>query len=285
MGAARESDAGLLRERLQRHVADARRSEAPALAGDAEGVHDLRVALRRSRSLLTTFGPALDGDGLDGLLDDLRDCGLVLSETRDHDVVREVVDALLAEEPATPDAAAVGALLDAGGPATDAVQRLLDGPLYRPTMAALEQRAAALPDVPPDQAWPLLAAEWRRLKRRVEAARTTTGEEHVALLHRARKAAKRARYAAETLAPVYGERAHRIADLARGVQDALGDQRDTVLVRARLRALAEQHPVAALEAGRLDRRAEVRGEQALARYEELARQVCGVKVRRKPPKR
>ncbi|MGZ4437704.1 MAG: CHAD domain-containing protein [Nocardioidaceae bacterium] len=279
-GPAAPSQRGLLRERLRAHVVNLRQAEPAARSGDPVGVHDLRVALRRSRSLLTTFAALLDDRDRTDLVADLRACGLVVSPTRDHDVVRATVEELLTEEAASPDAAVVSVLLETGAPVGDVTRELLDSERYRRTADALEAEANAVPDVEPSDAWALLADDWRRLRRRVVRA-GEAGEDHAEeALHRVRKAAKRTRYAAETMAPAYGEKTERLARLAEAVQDALGEHRDTVLVRDRLRALAEVQPVAALELGRLDRRAEERGERALARYRELAREVRGLKVRR-----
>ena len=47
---------------------------------------------------------------------------------------------------------------------------------------------------------------------------------------KARKASKRARYVAESLTEVLGRRAGRLAKTAKGVQRALGDHQDRVLV-------------------------------------------------------
>ncbi len=61
----------------------------------------------------------------------------------------------------------------------------------------------------------------RRLKRGAKA-------EDPELLHRARKAAKRARYAAELVAPAIGKRAQRRVDRLKGLQDVLGEHQDSV---------------------------------------------------------
>ena len=66
---------------------------------------------------------------------------------------------------------------------------------------------------------------------RAAAARTesATTSRPSARLHQVRKAAKRLRYAAETLAPVTGARMGRIADAPRTVQMVLGDHHDAVI--------------------------------------------------------
>ena len=50
-------------------------------------------------------------------------------------------------------------------------------------------------------------------------------------LHQARKAAKRARYASEAMAPALGMKARRFARQMKKVQSVLGDHQDTVIAR------------------------------------------------------
>jgi hypothetical protein len=50
-------------------------------------------------------------------------------------------------------------------------------------------------------------------------------------LHEARKAAKRARYASEAMAPAIGKKASRFAKQMKQVQSVLGDHQDTVIAR------------------------------------------------------
>ena len=63
-------------------------------------------------------------------------------------------------------------------------------------------------------------------------------------LHDVRKAIKRARYAAETAAPVDGKRADPYADRMKSAQETLGDEQDSVVVRAVLRRLADDASIA-----------------------------------------
>jgi len=80
--------------------------------------------------------------------------------------------------------------------------------------------------------------DYRRLRRRVAAAdHTTDTATRNERLHEVRKAAKRARYAAETMAPVYGRPAKRFAKAAKRVQSILGDQHDAVVAQSELREI------------------------------------------------
>src|SRR5690606_14724630 len=106
------------------------------------------------------------------------------------------------------------------------------------TLVAAEPAGRALP--------PLVARAWRRLD---TAARHVLAEEEIRPAgapdedwHRTRIRAKRARYAAEAVAPVLGKDAKRLAKRLSRVTDLLGDHQDAVhaaTVAERLAADAE----------------------------------------------
>ncbi|MDV9192738.1 CHAD domain-containing protein, partial [Streptomyces sp. SR27] len=66
------------------------------------------------------------------------------------------------------------------------------------------------------------------------------GHERDLALHEARKAAKRARYAAEAARPTLGKPAKRLAKRVKAVQSLLGEHQDAVVARAALRELGVQ---------------------------------------------
>ena len=61
-------------------------NRAAALAGDAEGIHQTRVAIRRLRSALRLFEPRLEPHAVSLFQDELRRLGRVIGEARDWDV-------------------------------------------------------------------------------------------------------------------------------------------------------------------------------------------------------
>ncbi len=73
----------------------------------------------------------------------------------------------------------------------------------------------------------------RRVRRRVPDHGTAGDPE----LHELRKAAKRARYALEVIAPLEGRRATEAAARFEAVQELLGDHQDSVVARQLLRRL------------------------------------------------
>jgi CHAD domain-containing protein len=70
------------------------------------------------------------------------------------------------------------------------------------------------------------------------ARRRGTDAERDSALHDARKAAKRARYAAEAASLALGKQARRSAKALKKVQSTLGDQHDAVIAADALRTLA-----------------------------------------------
>ncbi|NUS51518.1 MAG: CHAD domain-containing protein [Nocardioidaceae bacterium] len=84
-----------------------------------------------------------------------------------------------------------------------------------------------------------VAHEWKRTRKRLKRAdKADTPDERTARLHDVRKAAKRARYAAEPLVPVLGRDAARFVKATKKVQSVLGDHHDTVEARSEVRRLA-----------------------------------------------
>jgi CHAD domain-containing protein len=73
----------------------------------------------------------------------------------------------------------------------------------------------------------------------LEAAMETAGQDPTdANLHAARIRAKRVRYAAEAVSPVFGKRARAFAEAAVELQDVLGEHQDAVVAGAWLREAA-----------------------------------------------
>jgi len=127
----------------------------------------------------------------------------------------------------------------------------LDGPRYLRLLDALDELVArpALTGRAGRPASTVLPKLVRRSVRRVDAAAreaaARSGEERSVALHEVRKAAKRARYAAESAQPVVGKPAARLAERMEAVQEILGEAQDSVTARGLLREVG----VAAYGAG------------------------------------
>jgi CHAD domain-containing protein len=157
--------------------------------------------------------------------------------------LRDDLDVLLADPPLTPLAGrkAGKALVKPVRRTARRLQRALAA------LPAAEDRAAE------DRAAEDRAAEDRAAEDRAaedRAAEDRAAEDHAAedwapedrdtAIHEARKAAKRARYAAEAAAPALGGPASRQAAQAKELQELLGDHHDSVVARTVLLGLADQ---------------------------------------------
>ena len=283
----------VLRARLCDLAEQVRRADRMVRDGEPEGVHDLRVAMRRARSLLRTFRPLLDAEivpDTERMRDELKWAGGELGSVRDLEVVHGRL-AAAAAPPASPESVSTrleGHREQAGNAARRQVANLLASERYATMLEDLDGLAArvAFDRVTLDHARERLRKDWRRTRRRAKAAdRARPGEERELALHEVRKAAKRARYAAEALVPVFGDRAQRMAGVAEQVQETLGVHRDTLLTRRLLHRLgveadgdAEEEQVFAF--GRLHAVEQAHGEDSLADYEKARAELDRKKLRR-----
>jgi CHAD domain-containing protein len=244
--------AGALRDYAARLV----RNQALLLeGGDPEGIHQARVACRRIRSALQTFGPVLDPAWADGLRAELGSLAADLGAVRDSEVLLVRLRGRAADRGLEPDAAdrllsrlerdrtrARQVLLDRI--ATPEHRAQLDRILAAATHPTLLPETADRPAV--DVLMPLVWASWRRLRRRAgQLGAHPTDEE----LHRLRILTKRCRYAVLALVPVLGGGPAATGALLGTLQDALGEQHDAVVAAEWLRQAAD--PDTAFAAGLL----------------------------------
>ncbi len=245
--AGRRSAAAAVTASLRAEVEGLVAADPGVRRGTDDAVHAMRVASRRLRSTLHTFRPLLDPAAIGDLDGELRWLAGVLGGERDREVLetrmRSLLDALPAELVLGPVRAR---LLDEelrGGQLKShtAVLHALRGPRYLTLLDRLDTVAAA-PVFTDAAAGParvvlpgLLRRAWKRLDHRAGHALATGVDTD---FHDTRKAAKAARYAAETLAPVLGGPAARVGQLAKDVQTVLGDHQDSVVARTLLHHLA-----------------------------------------------
>jgi CHAD domain-containing protein len=213
---------------------------------DPEGVHQARVATRRLRSDLRTFGPLVDPEATRAIRAELGWLAEALGEARDADVLLDRIRARVAtlgpsEAPAATHV--VGALEHRDKEAHAALIEAVRSPRYTALLEVLVDAANAPPLRPEASA---LAADvlpglvrdpWRKLRKAVDRAGADAAD---AVLHGIRIRAKRTRYAAEAVAPVVGETARRFAKAAARLQDELGEHQDAVVAQAWLRGWAAE---------------------------------------------
>ncbi len=212
------------------------------LGVDPEGVHQARVATRRLRSDLRLVRSLLDPTWVDDLRRELRWFGGALGAVRDLDVLQQrfLEHSALVPADLRGDVALVLDRLRAGrDPAREALLSAMHDARYERLLGAL--RAAASSPRVHDQ-WAneradetvaaLMHAPWVHLKNVCDGLEADSPD---AALHEARIRAKRVRYAAEALAPVFGKPAHRFARRAEALQEVLGLHQDAVVALAWLR--------------------------------------------------
>jgi len=259
-----------------------------------DAVHKARVATRRLRSALRTFRPLVDRTVTDPLRVELRWLAGVLGEARDVEVLHARLRRLLHAEPPElvmgPVAERVDTVL--GRRYRDAHARavaVLDDPRYLSLLDDLEQLVQAPPfsDAARGPAVevlaPLVTRSWRSLDRTMRAAERADGPERDELLHEARKHAKAARYAAESVEPAFGCDATRFARAMEELQEVLGEHQDGIVLRAALRELgaaSSRSGENGFTFGRLHGLEQARAETAYARWPKVRKSASRRRLRR-----
>lgn len=277
---------------VQEQVGEILASDPQVRLDTPNSVHRMRVATRRLRSALQTFSPVLGKDELRPLRAELKWLAGELGAARDAEVLRDRLLAAIAEEANGEDAQeALGEaeMSQAYRRAHDRVLEALDSDRYHRIVLALDELVTAPPLTgragrPAAKVLPQRAVRaYKKLRGLVDEIHTTPpGDEREHHLHEARKAAKKARYAGETLAEFFGKPATRFAEAMERLQDELGQHQDSAVMRARISQLAaeEPSPTAAFTYGRLHAQEERRGELAVERFEAAWKQGSKKSLRR-----
>lgn len=232
-------------------------NEGPALAGrDPEGVHQLRVGIRRLRSAFSLFGKVLPHDMVMRLKPQLRAAMAAFGPAREWDVLlTETLEPLLRRIPDDPGIKRLRRIAEAArADGHRHLREMLASPAYAELKLSLLELLAdnwsgyadeqpLKPWIDPTRAGPpwaapievfadrILRKRHKQLRRIGKGHATMTVEE----LHELRIAAKKLRYAADFFRSLYPKRRVRryIAALA-AVQDCLGAINDGAVGRARV---------------------------------------------------
>lgn len=237
-----------VRAYLRAQIAEVERTDPVLRLGDdIEALHELRVAVRRSRAVLRAARRLFDREWIDSLRAELRWLGGELGPARDLDVLLE---RLRAEE----------------GTGVRPMRKQLETERRRArarVVAALESERylslldglAGAVDAPPVRSIDVsLEAIAGKSFRKLCAVMSGLGSKPTdAELHRARIHAKRARYAAELAQPVAGKRARRFVDAAKRFQDVVGAHQDAAVAEEYIRSVLarSKSTSSAFAAGRL----------------------------------
>ncbi len=205
-------------------------------------VHPTRVAIRRLRSTMRIFGPVFDTELAAELETELVWYAGLLGEVRDRDILAErlldQVQRLPVEFVLGPVAAHIESTLRTEKTRyLKRVDEALDSERYLALLETLDRWRTAPPLTE------LAAAPAAGLKAYVTQAelkldkRLRTAHGDAEALHRARKAGKRFRYAAELSEPVLGKRAAKAVTAGKKIQTLLGEHQDSVVSAVFLRRL------------------------------------------------
>jgi CHAD domain-containing protein len=208
---------------------------------DPEGVHEMRVAVRRMRAALRA------SDHPEAAQEELRWLGGVLGRIRDLDVLLGHLRGQAADLPEDEQAAverllhglveerrrARRRMLDAfrGARYTNLLRMLADLAMADGRPAGKKDRQPALVDV--------IARPHRKLAKAAHALDDDPPDDD---LHALRIKGKRLRYAAELAAPTGGKPVRRLIKATKTFQDILGDHQDTVVAEAEVRRLLAEQP-------------------------------------------
>jgi CHAD domain-containing protein len=242
------------------------------LGEDAEALHQLRVATRRSRALLRAARGLVAPEWAEPLRAELAWIGGLLGPVRDVDVLLEHLDA----EAATlegDDARAFRRLrARLVAEREDARRGLLDAMAEERYLSLLDslERVDAAPLATDGISLPEIAGQaFTRFRKAVKALPKRPSD---AELHGIRIEAKRARYAAELAEPALGKQGPKFVARAKAVQDVIGEHQDACVAEARIRQLALRGGgKTGLAAGRLVERQRRRKEAARRAYPQALR--------------
>lgn len=258
-----------LRKYLQKQLKRIDGQLAPALAADAQAIHDVRKALRRFRSAARVYKGQLptlarkDRHTLKAL-------ARVLGGSRDTHVLARSLELAMKGETGFRRPAAVRGLIRAldAHSASQAGRTPANGSGATEYLRAIHNLKQALNRQPGikmgrKNARTALQASWLAVRSGFELTMADTDEEeHHAALHNTRKALKELRYATEAVAPAFPETAAAILEPATAQQSFLGQQHDAVLARSWLATAAERHALDPADAAALARIYTAKAQQA-----------------------
>jgi len=266
---------------------------------EPDGVHKMRVATRRLRSALATFRPLLNRSVTDPLRDELKWIAGELGGARDAEVLRVRLLEELSAEPGELVLGPVSSRIEVElssdhRKAHDELLLALDSIRYYRLLDRLDELVFAPPftELADGRADKVLTRRvrkaWNRVDRLVAAGPTAltvveggiaagdTGQDGVDQAardhwyHEIRKAAKRLRYAGESVEPAFGSDAKNLAEAAENLQEVLGEHQDSVVARTALRDLGARIHLDgdnAFTIGRLHALEQARGDKALTEFE------------------
>ena len=283
-GTALRAHLGFYVARLMDFDPDVRGNDPNSADEADEAVHQMRVCTRRLRSALATYRPLFRREATEPVRDELAWIGGLLGELRDVQVIRAQVLAAVDELPPDHVHGPVRRRLDTmlaarAKAAHEVLLEALDSTRYFRLLDALD----ALVDRP-EMSEPATQPARSELPRRVRTEWTRVAARHKDMVrarkpserdlarHALRRAAKRARYAAEVAVSACGRDASRFTTKMSEIQTCLGDFQDTVIARTTLADAARDaatHDEDGFTYGLLIGRQELRADAALREFDQV----------------
>jgi inorganic triphosphatase YgiF len=247
-------------------------SELAAGSSDEEHVHQLRVGVRRLRTVLRELAPLSEGL-MSGWEPALSDAFAQLGAIRDDHAVAAAVRPLL-ERAGAPKLGwrSVNTADDPGA--------IVRADFFQDTLLdllrwALSEPASATPKHVPHEARRCLVERLSRLHRQVTRGGEAFEQLPEAEQHQVRKRLKRLRYLAELVSTMWAHKAtQRYLRRLSPAQDALGHHNDVTVAAAKFLADAQQDPLSLFAAGYLKAHEAVTARQAHASLAQVTRTRC-----------
>lgn len=211
----------------------------------SQWIHGARVATRKLRSNLRSFGPIVDAQWSAELREQLRSFGHELGSARDADVLVQHIETLASSLPFDDRPTinmVLGAVRDVRTSAhrrlllamraesyVVLLDRLVDA-AHHPKLTAEANRDAH------DVLTEVVSHSWRKLAKAVRHIGDDPTDDQ---LHKIRIKVKRCRYAVEALGSTAGKRSSKLLKRLIRLQDILGALHDAIVERRRLRAFVD----------------------------------------------
>jgi CHAD domain-containing protein len=215
-----------------------------ALRRDVNAIHPTRVAIRRLRSTLRTFASLFEPEAADHLQSELSWYADQLGAVRDLDVTRSRLNARLSDLPPELVVCNISQrfesdFTEARDAAYRRLRRAMNSKRYLAVLSQLDQWRQNPPYTQAatsgEEATAFVSSAEKAMLKRLSRALQPGAD--VELLHRARRAEKRYRYAHELAEPSGGKKDAILAE-AKALQDLLGEFQDSVTSGDVLRRLA-----------------------------------------------
>lgn len=220
-----------------------RRADVGFRVGADDSVHQLRVASRKLRSAIQTFKSLLGKKKAAAVAAELKWLGGELAPARDAEVSQARLESCLDEVPSELVFGPLRQYLtrDFARTSQTELARATEALSSARYVALLGSLATLLGTMRPADKKALrkpLRKTARKLYRATAATEGLSGAELEKELHNVRKKAKRARYAADAVRPVFGKKLRTWRKNVKAVQQTLGKHQDTVVDRTALRHFA-----------------------------------------------